>query len=94
MLKEAIHECSIFGPAQREVLWREFTHHGWCVTVTARPNPQPPGPKWREEKGEWTCHAVHDGWLESGEVLETKGASMWDCLSKMAEKITHAYQEG
>lgn len=93
MLKNAIHECNVFGPAQREALWREFTHHGWNVTVTAKANTQPPGPPWEEVKGEWVCRAWHPGW-PTKEKLETKGKSMWDCLSKMASEITNAYQEG
>jgi len=94
MLKEAVHDCTVFGIAQREALWREFTHHGWTVTVTAGAKTQPPGPPSTEKKGLWLCHAFHEGWLKPGEFLETRGSSMWDVLSQMADKINDVYVRG
>jgi hypothetical protein len=90
MLKKVCHGTyDLWGPAQREALWRDFTYHGWEVSVTAKSNCQDPTAPERDP-GEWLCRAFHGGWVF--DPIETEGESLWDCLSKMAERIVAVYE--
>ena len=85
-MKEVEHESWIYGVAQREKLMADLSAHGWTVSVEARACIRPPESK---DKCPWVCYAYHPGWVKRR--IETRGFSLWDCLSKVVEKINAAY---